>query len=131
MDKEHGLSTARLARLIMRAPLVLSKRLWVWPLVAAVLLGLIGYWVRNRLEGTLKAELASRLQTLLKADVAALHLWFTEQKYDAQSFASDVRVQEAVAELAAMPAGRSAAAALANSTAAQNLQLYLNPVLEA
>jgi len=114
-NEESSFKTARLARLIMRAPLVLTRHLWLWPLAAALVLGLVGYWVRNRVEVTTKAELASRLETLLKADVAALHLWFTEQKRDALSFASDVRVQEAVAELTAMRREPGASAALANS----------------
>src|ERR1043166_1969557 len=75
----------------MRLPLLLTKRLWVWPLVAALALGLVGYWVRTRLEGTMKEELSSRLETLLRADVAALRPWFTEPKYDAQSVAAGVR----------------------------------------
>jgi hypothetical protein len=115
----------------MRLPLLLTKRLWLWPLLAALALGLVGYWVRSRLEGTMKEELTSRLETLLRADVAALKLWFTEQKYDARSFASDVRVQEAVTELAAMPKGRAAAPTLVNSDGAKNLQRYLDPMLEA
>src|SRR5437773_173688 len=73
-EKEGGLSTARWARLIMRLPLLLTRRLWIWPLVAALLLGLVGYWVRSRLESTMKEELTSRLETLLRADVAELRL---------------------------------------------------------
>ena len=125
-------STPRLTRLITRAPLVLSRHLWVWPLVGAVLISLVGLWVRNRIEGATKAELASRLQTLLKADVAALHLWFTEQKYDAKSFASDLRVEEAVTELTELTHDSAAdQAALATSPAAKTLLRYLKPVLEA
>ena len=130
-NEESSFRTARLTRLIMRAPLVLSRRLWVWPLAAALALGLVGFWMHNRLEGTMKAELAARLETLLRADVAALHLWFTEQKYDALSCASDVRVQEAVAELAAMNHDTRGPATLANSTAAKNLQACMKPFLEA
>src|ERR1043166_913914 len=115
----------------MRLPLLLTKRLWVWPLVAALALGLVGYWVRTRLEGTMKEELSSRLETLLRADGAALRLWVPEQKNAAQSFGADVRVQDAVAELAAMPKGRGAAPAMGNSEASKNLHEYLNPMLEA
>src|SRR5258706_5668513 len=96
---EKGLNRKALARFIMRAPLVLSRHLWVWPLLGAVVISLTGLWVRNRVEGTTKSELASRLQTLLNADVAALRLWFTEQQLDAKSFASDVRIQQAIIDL--------------------------------
>ena len=60
----------------------------------------IGLWTRQRVEGTTKAELASRLQTLLNADVAALRLWFSEQEADVKSFAADAHIRGAIVELA-------------------------------
>src|SRR5438105_3212222 len=116
----------------MRAPLLLSRHLWVWPLMGAITLSLVGLWVRNRIEGTTKAELASRLQTLLNADVASLRLWFMEQQLDAKSLASDVRIQQAIIDLAI--AGQSAEITqpqLVKSASARTLQLYLKPLLEA
>ncbi len=129
---EKGSTGKALARFIMRAPLVLSRHLWVWPLMGAVILSLVGIWVRNRVEGTTKSELASRLQTLLNADVAALRLWFTEQQLDAKSFASDVRIQQAIIELTTLAQTSGVTQAqLVNSAPARTLQLYLKPLLEA
>ena len=34
----------------------MSKRLWVWPLVGALVLGVVGFWVRSRLEVTMDGE---------------------------------------------------------------------------
>ncbi|HWH69375.1 MAG TPA: hypothetical protein VNT26_08305, partial [Candidatus Sulfotelmatobacter sp.] len=124
-------STSPFVRWITRAPLLLSKHLWVWPLLGAVLLAGVGFWVHGRLQGVGQAELASRLQTLLNADIAALRLWFSEQESDAKSFAADVRIQEAVSELARLAQATNCSAAdLLNSEAAQTLQLYLKPLLE-
>ena len=121
----------RYARLITRTPLWLSKHLWVWPLLGVVMLSAVGLWSRGRVEGATRAELASRLETLLKADVAALRLWFAEQEDDAKSFAADVRIKAAIVELAAMTrASNASPAALAGSAAARTLQLYLMPLLE-
>jgi eukaryotic-like serine/threonine-protein kinase len=76
--------------------------------------------------------LASRLQTLLNADVAALRLWFTEQELDAKSFASDVRIQQAIIELTSLSQTSGATHAdLVDSASARTLQLYLKPLLEA
>jgi tRNA A-37 threonylcarbamoyl transferase component Bud32 len=124
--------TGTSAQWLTQVPLLLSRHLWVWPLLGAVLLALVGFWVRSRVEGATRGELASRLQTLLNADIAALHLWFSEQEADARSFAADVRIQEAIAELAALD--RRAAVAdpeLATSPGAKTLELYLKPLLEA
>src|SRR5258707_11434487 len=119
-----------LAKFLTRAPLALSKHLWVWPLLGAVVMIVTGFWVRNRLEVTTKAELASRLQTLLNADIAALRLLFSEQQYDAKSFAADIRISEAINELAARPLDTNGTQAVLMSTPqAAALELYLKPLL--
>jgi tRNA A-37 threonylcarbamoyl transferase component Bud32 len=88
--------------------------------------------VRNRVEETTRAELATRLQTVLHADINALHLWFTEREYDAQSFASDVRIQAAVAELAVLARdSNTTALILTNSAPAHTLHSHLQPLVKA
>jgi hypothetical protein len=97
-----------------------------------VVLGAVSFWVRQRVEGATRAELASRLQTLLNADVAALQLWFSEKQSDARSLAADMPIQSAIVELAELARSSNAnPEALANSAAAQTLQLDLKPLLEA
>jgi eukaryotic-like serine/threonine-protein kinase len=121
-----------LHRWMTRTPLLLSRHLWLWPLLGAVVLSLVGVWVRNRVEGTTKAELGRQLQTVLDANVAALRLWVVEQEYDAKSFASDDLVQGAIAELVTLAQDPDVApAALIDSLPARTLRLQLQPLLEA
>jgi tRNA A-37 threonylcarbamoyl transferase component Bud32 len=116
---------------LTRTPLLLAKHLWVWPVVGAVIISLVGIWVRDRVDETTRAELASRLQTLLNADIAALRLWLTEQKANAKSFAADVRIREAIIQLAEMAKDTNLAPAnLIGSEQAQTLQDTLKPLLE-
>jgi eukaryotic-like serine/threonine-protein kinase len=111
---------------------MLSRHLWIWPVLGALVLGAVGYWVRNRVEGATRAELASRLQTLLNADIAALRLCFSERQSDARSFGADPRLQEAVLKLVDLAKSSDATDdVLANSEPAKTLQLYLRPVLDA
>jgi tRNA A-37 threonylcarbamoyl transferase component Bud32 len=111
---------------------VVSKHLWAVPLLGAVVFGLLGLWGRSRVEETTRAELAARLQTVLQADINALRLWFTEREYDAKSFASDMRIQASIAELAALASDSNATSlALTNSAAARTLNFHLQPLLEA
>lgn len=118
-------------RFAARAPVLLSKHLWVWPLLGALMLGAVSFWVRQRVEGATRAELASRLQTLLNADVAALRLWFSEKESDAKSLAVDVPIQAAVVELTQLEQSSNASPeVLANSAPAQRLEQYLNPLLQ-
>jgi hypothetical protein len=122
----------KFARFMTRAPRMLSRHLWVWPILGAVVIGMVGYWVRYQVEEATRDELASRLATLRDADVAALRLWFSEQEADAKSFAADIRIQQAVLELVAMSKeSTNTPAILAGSAPAQTLTLYLKPLLEA
>ena len=130
--EEPIVRTTRMARSLMRAPLWLSKHLWVGPLLSAVFISVVGFWVRDRVETTMRNELASRLQTVLNADVAALHLWFSEQQGDVRALASDNRVREAVAQLGQLAQNESLSpVVIANSAPAQVLQLSLQPLLDA
>lgn len=122
----------RWVRLLTRAPIMLSRHLWVWPLLGAIVLVLAGFWVRNRVVNATRMELASRLQTLLNADVAALRLWFSERQADARSFASELSIQSAILELVELARNTDATEdVLVNSEAAKRLALHLKPVLEA
>ena len=110
---------------------MLSKHLWAAPLLGALVFSLVGLWVRSRVEETTSAELANRLQTVLQADINALRLWFTERQYDAKSFASDLRIQAAIAELTALARdSNTTALVLANSAPAHTLRLHLQPLVE-
>ena len=132
MAEQSGNITSRFARFVIRAPLVLARHIWVWPLLSALALGGVGLWVRNRLENGTRVELASRLQVLLNADIAALRLWFSEQESDVRSFAADVRIREAILELAKLPSSNSNAspAALLSAAPAETLLTVLEPLLE-
>jgi eukaryotic-like serine/threonine-protein kinase len=120
------------ARLVTGTPRVLSKHLWAVPLVGALIFALVGLWVRSRVEDTTRAELATRLKTVLQANINAVRLWFTEREYDAKSYASDVTVQAAITELLALAKDPNVTPlAWANSAAARTIHSQLQPILEA
>lgn len=68
--------------------LFLQKNLWVWPLVAAIVLATIAYWLRARVEQAVKASLADQLQVILAADVAALEQWLATQRSNVETAAA-------------------------------------------
>lgn len=127
-----GLSKRWFARFLTRVPWLLSKHLWVWPLLGALLLVAVGIWVRERVETATRSELGSRLTTLLYADVAALRLWFSQEETDAKSLAADSRLQGAVVELAELARDTNVTGLqLTNDPACKSLEAFLNPILEA
>jgi tRNA A-37 threonylcarbamoyl transferase component Bud32 len=121
----------RLVRGWARLSQVLSRYLWIWPLVGAVFLSAVGLWVRYQVESSTKAELGSRLHTLLNADVAALRLWFSERESDARALVADSRIQGAIVNLAEMVRDADIGpVALYNSEASRTLQSVLKPMVE-
>jgi tRNA A-37 threonylcarbamoyl transferase component Bud32 len=128
---ERTVRTSRLDRLVTSAPRLLSKHLWIWPILGAMLLGSIGYWAKDRIEGGTRADIASRLEAILDANVSAVKLWFSQRETDATIFAADNQIRSAavyLAELADNP--ESGAEALADSAAATTLRSTISPLLK-
>jgi hypothetical protein len=93
--------------------LFLKRQLWVWPIIALVLLSVLGWTVRRAIESTMKSNLQSSLQTLLDVETAMLERWMTTQERNAESMANNGEVRRLVGELLAQteesPAGATAA----------------------
>ena len=91
--------TSSVASVLMLTRWFLRTQLWVWPLVAALVLVFIGVWLRVKMEGATKQQIADMLQTILNANNEALHSWSVTMKTDAENLAEDDRVRELVAGL--------------------------------
>ena len=72
---------------------ILQRHLWVWPLLGIAALSIVGWWIDQRVESSIKFQLATNLETLLDADLAALEMWFqtSEQTADALALAPAIR----------------------------------------
>ncbi|HEY1600438.1 MAG TPA: serine/threonine protein kinase, partial [Pirellulales bacterium] len=79
--------------------LLLRKQLWVWPILAALLLGVVGRWISRSVESAMRERRVAELTTVINADVAALRVWMTEQAFDAEFMAEDERILPAVDQL--------------------------------
>ena len=67
--------TSSVASVLTLTRWFLRTQLWVWPLVAALVLVFIGVWLRVKMEGATKQQVADMLQTILNANNEALHSW--------------------------------------------------------
>ncbi|MCE9548206.1 MAG: serine/threonine protein kinase [Planctomycetia bacterium] len=67
----------------------LRRQLWVWPIVAAALLGTAGWWVSRSVENAMRQQRLDELNTILEADIAALRVWVTHQQANAEMAARD------------------------------------------
>ena len=109
----------------------MRRHLWIWPLVAMVILAFVGLWIRGRMEGAIKAQLAGNLKTILAANTEALRAWTGTMKAQAELFADDDRVRELVGELLKAPQqSASPQAALLSAPQGATLRAILKPAAE-
>ncbi len=86
-------------RTISRTGVFLKKQLWIWPILAVVLLTALGLGVRHAIETTMENGLRSELQTLLDVETAMLETWFHAQRSNAESLANGVDLRHLVYQL--------------------------------
>ncbi len=86
-------------RTISRTSLILRKQLWIWPIIAVILLAGIGYGIRLAIERTMQRTLSSQLETLLHVETSMLETWLAVQESNASSLANDQQVRDVVAKL--------------------------------
>src|SRR5437763_10915655 len=86
-------------RTVTRTRLFLKKQLWIWPIIAVVLLAVIGFGIRMAIERTMKASLGSQLQTLLSVERSMIETWLKVQESNAESLANDQQIRELAAQL--------------------------------
>ncbi len=115
-------------RSISRTGLFLRKQIWIWPIIAVVLLSAIALGVRHEIESTMQDGLRSELQTLLDIETAMLETWFRVQRSNAESLANGIDVRSVVYELLNESATDAGAEAKGKKSVAQ-LQSQLDKTL--
>lgn len=83
-------------RSISRTGLFLKKQLWIWPIIAVVILSTLGLFVRWKIESVMRASLESELQTTRNLEAEMLKTWFGVQKANAQSLANNLEIRQLV-----------------------------------
>jgi len=109
----------------------MRRQLWIWPLLAAIILAFVAVWVRGRMESAIKAQISGNLKTILAANTEALRAWVATMKSQAELFAGDDRLRELTIELIHVSQqGGSTQAALLNAPQNNALRAHLKPVAE-
>ena len=105
-----------LSQTVSRTGVFLKKQLWIWPIVAVLLLLVIGLVVRSAIASTMRNNLASELQTLLDVETAMLETWFETQVSNAETLANDLQIRESVYQLLERDSGLAEALPQAANT---------------
>ncbi len=88
-----------ISKTVTRTGVFLKKQLWIWPIIAVVILSVIGFGVRHAIETTIKANVSSGLQSLVTLETEMLKKWFAVQESMAESLANDAQVRQTVYEI--------------------------------
>lgn len=90
---------SRIGSTLSRAGTALKRQYWLWPIVAMVVLSVIGFLVQRSISSTMKASLASELQTLLNVETAMLENWYSSQKSSAELVANNSEIRQLCSSL--------------------------------
>ena len=92
-------ASASLGRGVSRTGLFLKRQIWIWPVIATVLLSILAFGIRRAIEATMTENLRNQLQSLLDVDTAMLENWAKVQSSIASSLANDQRVRESISAI--------------------------------
>jgi serine/threonine protein kinase len=119
-------------RSISKTGQFLRQRVWIFPILALVVLAAIGFSVRTAIERIMKDNLQSHLQMLLNIEATMLETWCKIQESNAETQANDQQIREHVYELLTIAEStRDPSAALRASTIHLALRKDLLPGMSA
>ncbi len=116
---------SRVGRSFSKTTLFLRRQLWVWPILAVVILSVIGYAMRSGIERTMKANLHSGLKSFRNIETEMLLTWFEVQESNAETQANDREIRQLVYQLL----DDQSQAELDTSTVLRDLEKSLSPAI--
>ncbi len=111
--------------------MILRRQLWLWPIIAFVVLSSVGFWIRSSIERTMKANLHEQLSSLLRVETAMLEKWYEIQLSNADLIANDPGVRTSITPLLEKQNAVIDPTTEEVRTANANLLVQLRPALEA
>jgi hypothetical protein len=99
LQRTTGGATSRVSITLRGAARLLRSQIWLWPLLAAGFLAVIGWWVQYSIEDSMQRQSAAHLQALLAVDVDALQTWLKIAEKDAAEAAQVREVRTGTEQL--------------------------------
>lgn len=86
-------------RSVATSKLLSRQSLWVWPILAALFLAVVGWWIRGTIESELKQGIAADLKTILDTEASALKFWFQSERDTVLALSQDETVRATSQEI--------------------------------
>lgn len=135
--KGQGAELSRVSsRTLHRTGMFLSQHLWVWPIMAIVLLMVLGFTVRVAVESTMMASLRSQLETLRDVEAEMLSNWLDSQHSLVLTQANDPQLRQMIYQILKTRQADSTTAAKAQASISlgelrDQLKQELHPAMSA
>ncbi len=88
-------------RTIMRTGTILKQQAWLWPIIAVVVLAVVGVGVSSAIRTTMKSSFQSQLQTLLNVETSMLETWLKTQAAGAETQSNSRVIRDTIEKLIA------------------------------
>lgn len=79
---------------LQRASTLVRKNVWTWPIIAGLVLAVVGWFLRGAVDRSLKDDLRSKLETIRNAEAEAIELWVEARGEAVHSLAEDPEFRE-------------------------------------
>jgi serine/threonine protein kinase len=119
-----------IGRTVSRTGLLLKRQLWIWPIIAVLILSVLGWWVSSAIRRTMSENLHSELQTLLNVERSMLQKWLEIQEDSATTIANDPQVRKIILEILATESAASDSTKVVDEIAALRAETELHSRLE-
>ncbi|MBC7818392.1 MAG: cache domain-containing protein, partial [Planctomycetaceae bacterium] len=107
------------------------RHVWVRPLIVLAVLAVVGWWLRAKVEESLRTNLQSVLQTTLEAEREAVRNWVRMQQNIAASAVEDEEIKATIRSLLAEAKPNATSPELINLPQSAELRRKLEPLLAA
>ncbi|MCP4888092.1 MAG: serine/threonine protein kinase [Planctomycetaceae bacterium] len=120
-----------LSKSITRAGVFLRKQIWLWPIAAVVILSVLGFFVRQSIESTIKDNVKSGLTAIVQMETEMLRKWFEVQESTTEALANDAHVRDLIYAMIGTDQSKEEGVALSEAELQRQIDKELGPALEA
>lgn len=123
-------SRVRWSGLISTTPGFFRRHLWIGPLGTTLVLVIVAFWARVKIDEGIEQQLTGELLSIVNADATAMELWLRSQTSSVQLIAQDATVRQSVRAMLKAVDKDPTVAELLRAPEASQVQQAITPLLQ-